>query len=203
MKYNGPKVKVSRALGVPLTPKAAKIMEKKSYPPGQHGRIQRFKRKESDFKRQLVEKQRLRAQYNIHERQMRNYFRKASRQYGNTPDNLVQMLESRLDAVVYRAGLARTIYAARQYVSHGHIEVNGKRVNIASYAVKPNDVVAVRAKSQKIPCFTEALETTGEPPDYLTRNKKQMSTTLVYLPKREEVPVICEVSLVIEYYSRR
>ena len=203
MNYTGPKVKLSRALGIPLTPKAAEVMEKKPYPPGQHGRYQQYRRKESDFKRQLMEKQRLRVQYNVHERQLSNYFKKASRQKGNTANNLIQMLETRLDAVVYRAGLARTMYAARQYVSHGHIQVNGQRVNIPSYGVKVGDVVAVKEKSRTIPCFAEALATTGAPPPYIVRSEANMSAELTYLPDRDEIPTICEMSLVIEYYSRR
>lgn len=145
MKYTGPKVKLSRKLGFSLTPKARKYMDRKPYPPGQHGPIKR-RAKLSDYGRQLLEKQRLRLQYNVHERQMRNYFREASRLAGNTGDNLIQLLESRLDALVYRAGFAPTIYAARQYVRHGHIEVNGKKVDIPSYRVKPNDVIQVREK---------------------------------------------------------
>lgn len=202
MNYTGPKVRLSRAIGIPLTPKAAKVMERRPYPPGQHGRLQRFSRQESDYKRQLLEKQKLRLQYNVHERQMRNYFHKAARRYGNTGDNLVQLLETRLDAVVYRGGLARTIYAARQYVSHGHILVNGRQVNIPSFNVKIGDVVSVREKSRKIPCFAEAIESTVAPPPYLERSAEVMSVILRYLPQRSEVPVICEVSLVIEYYSR-
>jgi small subunit ribosomal protein S4 len=202
MNYTGPKVRLSRRFGVPLTPKAAKIMEKRGYPPGQHGRMAARFSKVSDYKRQLQEKQLLRAQYNIHERQLRNYYQKASSRVGNTPDNLIQLIETRLDAVVMRAGLARSIYAARQYVTHGHIEVNGKRVNIPSYNVEVGDVVSVKEKSLKMPCFTEALESTIAPPPYLDRDEAAMSVKLLYLPKRDEVPVICEMSLVIEFYSR-
>ena len=202
MNYTGPKVRLSRRFGVALTPKAAKIMEKRGYPPGQHGRMATRFSKVSDFKRQLQEKQLLRAQYNIHERQLRNYYEKASSRVGNTPDNLIQLLETRLDSLVYRAGLARSIYAARQYVTHGHLEVNGKRVNIPSYNVEIGDVITVKEKSRKMPCFTEALETTIAPPAYLDRNEAEMSAKLLYLPKREEVPTVCEMSLVIEFYSR-
>lgn len=202
MKYVGPKVKLSRQLGIPLTSKSAEIMERKSYPPGQHGRYQQFKRKESDYKRQLVEKQRLRCQYNIHERQLRNYYKKATAKGGNAVDNLVQLLETRLDAVVARSGLARTIYAARQYVSHGHIEVNGKRVNIPSYNISVGDIVTIREKSRKIPCFTDALEATSAPPEYLDRSAQDMTVRLVDLPRRDDVPIAGELSLVIEYYSR-
>ncbi len=202
MNYTGPKVRLSRAIGIPLTPKAAQVMTKRAYPPGQHGRYQQFKRTASDYKRQLLEKQRLRLQYNIHERQMRNYFRKAARRYGNTVDNLIQLLETRLDAMVYRAGLARTIYAARQYVSHGHIWVNGKPVDIPSYNIKADDVISVRPKSRHLACFPIAIESTVAPPPYLERSAADLSLKLLYLPQRAEVPVICEMSLVIEFYSR-
>jgi len=202
MKYTGPKVRLSRQIGVPLTPKAAKVMERKSYPPGLHGRIQQFRRKESDYKRQLMEKRKLRYHYNVHEKQLRRYFKRASRKPGNRVDNFVQELESRLDALLLRAGLARTIYAARQYVSHGHIEVNGQRVNVPSYVLKIGDVVSVREKSRKMDCFTYALDTMPPPPDYVERNPEAMSASLTKLPKRDEVPVICEVPLVIEFYSR-
>lgn len=202
MNYTGPKVKLSRRLGIPLTLKAAQAMEKKPYPPGQHGRTQRFERNPSDYKRQLLEKQKLRLQYNIHERQMRNYFRKASHARGNTAENLIQLLETRLDAIVLRAGLARTIYAARQYVTHGHIQVNGQRVNLPAYQVRVNDVISVKASSRRIPCFADALNSTFGTLAYLAVSKEEMSTQLLYLPRRSEVPVICEMSLVIEYYSR-
>lgn len=203
MNYTGPKVKLSRRLGIALTPKAAQIMEKRPYPPGQHGRHQQFKdRNPSDFKRQLLEKQKLQLQYNIHERQMRNYFINTSRRLGNTVDNLVQLLETRLDAVVLRTGLARTIYAARQYVTHGHILVNGQRVDLPAYRVKEDDVVSVKEKSRRLPCFADALASTAGTPPYLKTSKDEMSAQLLYLPPRYEVPVICEVSLVIEYYSR-
>lgn len=203
MKYTGPKVKLSRAAGVPLTPKALKYMERKPYRPGQHGPNQRFGRSTpSDFKRQLMEKQKLRLQYNIHERQLLNYYKKAIRQPGNTGDNLLRLLESRLDALVLRGGLARSIYAARQYVSHKHITVNGQRVNIPSYQVQPGDVISVREKSRKVPVFTEALESAAAAPDYLEVTPDSFSIKFVRLPEADEIPIICEVPLVVEFYSR-
>lgn len=203
MNYTGPKVRRARALGIALTPKAAEVMERRNYPPGQHGPAKRHQRsKMSDYKRQLLEKQRLRAQYNIHERQMRNYFRKAVRRTGNTADTLVQMLESRLDAIIYRGGFARTIYAARQYVTHRHVTVNGQLVNIPSYQVQVGDVVTIKPKSQSLPCFAEALET-ARPPAYLTLEREKYSVQLRYLPQRDEVPIICEMVQVIEFYAQR
>jgi len=201
MKYNGPKIKLSRQLGVPLTPKASKYMERKPHPPGAHGLSRNRRQKMSDYKRQLVEKQRLRWQYNISEKQMLNYYKKSAQKTGNTAENLATALETRLDAIVYRGGLARSIFAARQYVTHGHIEVNGKRVNIPSYQVKVNDVVSVRQKSRKIPMFNDAVKS-SRPPEYVSISKPELSITLLSAPARENIPVVCEFPLVIEYYSR-
>jgi small subunit ribosomal protein S4 len=201
MNKTGPKVKLSRQLGIALTPKAAKVMEKKPHPPGEHGRAQNFRRKLSDYKRQLMEKQKLRAQYNIHERQLRNYFEKAQRKKGNTGDNLIEMLELRLDAVVLRGGLARTIYAARQLVTHGHILVNGQRVDVPGYTVKVGDVVSVREKSRQLPGILDAMNDAQGVP-YLTLDRNNVSIRVNELPQRDLIPVICDVPLVIEYYSR-
>ena len=201
MNKTGPKVKLSRQLGIALTPKAAKVMEKKPHPPGEHGLKQNFRRKLSDFKRQLMEKQKLRAQYNIHERQMRNYFDKAQRKKGNTGDNLLQMLEMRLDAVVLRGGLARTIYAARQLVTHGHIMVNGVRVDVPAYTCSAGDVVSVKAKSQQLPGILDAIGDAQQIP-YLSLNRNAMTVQVLDLPQRDFIPVICDVPLVIEFYSR-
>lgn len=199
MKFTGPKVKKSRSLGIALTPKAGRIMERRPDPPGQHGAVKR--KKKSDYANQLLEKQRLRFQYNIHERQMQNYMKKASGLSGNTGINLMQILERRLDAFVLRAGFAKTIYAARQYVRHRHILVNGRRVDIPSYLLSPNDVVSVRPQSRKLECFHEALRL-GRAPAYINLSKPEMSAQLLYLPQREEIPVICNVNFVVEYYNR-
>jgi small subunit ribosomal protein S4 len=198
--YTGPKVRLSRKLGIAMTVKAGKLMERKPNPPGQHGANKR-RAKVSDYGKQLFEKQRLRLQYNVHERQLRRYVDKAQRSLGNTGEILVQLLEARLDAVIYRAGLARSIYAARQYVTHGHIHVNGKQVDIASYHVKVNDTISVREKSRKLLCFQEAIRTSA-PPAYLEVSKSNLSVKMLYVPPREEVPIICEIPLVVEYYSR-
>ena len=202
VKFRGSKVKLSRALGTSLTPKADRYMDRKPYPPGQHGKLQQMRRRKmSPYKTQLLEKQRLRSQYNIHERQMRNYYKKASRK-GDMVNSLVQLLESRLDAVVLRGGLARSIYAARQYVNHGHVLVNGKKVDIPSCQVRPDDVVSIKASSRNLDCFQFAVESAGGQPPYLERDKKNFSVKYLYDPPREEIPVICEVPLVIEFYSR-
>ena len=200
MKYNGPKVRLSRKFGFAITPKARKVLDKKPHAPGQHGNSRR-RPKLSDFAKQLIEKQKLRVQYNVHERQLTNYMAKATRLVGNTGDLLVQMLESRLDSLVMRSGFARSIYAARQYVSHGHVFVNGKRVNIPSYQEQPNDVIVIKEKSRKLECFQEAIRSSAPPP-YLDVSKADFTAKYLYLPPREEVPIVCEVPLVIEYYSR-
>lgn len=198
--YTGAKVRLSRKLGFSITPKAGKYLERKQNPPGQHGANKR-RAKTSDYGKQLLEKQKLRLQYNIHERQMRKYMDKANRMLGNTGELLVQLLESRLDALIFRAGFARSMYAARQYVTHGHVLINGKRVNIPSYQVKINDEIGIRDKSKKLLCFQEAIRTSA-PPAYLEVSKSNLSFKYLYLPTRDEVPVVCEVPLVIEYYSR-
>ena len=195
----GPKVKIARALGIPLTPKAARIMERRPNPPGQHGAATR--RKVSDYKKQLVEKQRLRAQYNVSERQLRNAFAEANRLSGNTGVRLLQLLELRLDAVVLRAGFARTIYAARQAVAHGHVQVNGKKVDRASRQLEPGDVVSLAARSRDMPAFTVPLEN-ARPPAYLQLDREKRSVRVNELPERDQIPVQCEASLIVEYYSR-
>lgn len=201
MKYTGPKVKLSRRLGIALTPKAQKYMEKRPYPPGQHGPNKRRKAP-SVYGLQLLEKQKLRFQYNVSERQLRNYFRKAVRRREPTGEALVQQLEMRLDSFVLRAGFARTIYAARQYVDHGHMEVNGKRINIPSYQVKPGDVLTIREKSQNNTHIREAFDFSPPPPAYIERDKNKLFANFVRVPRRDEIPVICDENAIVEYYSR-
>jgi small subunit ribosomal protein S4 len=178
-------------------------MQKKATPPGQHGGGLKS-RKVSVYKRQLMEKQLLRHFYNVQERQMRNYFRKASRFTGNTASSMIAMLETRLDSVVARGGLARTIYAARQVVGHGHILVNGKRVTIPSYQVKVGDTVSVKESSRAGKRFVEAIESASVAPPYLELTKETMNVRLARTPLREEIPVVqnADVSLVVEYYAR-
>lgn len=195
----GPKVKIARALGIALTPKAARIMERRPNPPGQHGAATR--RKVSEYKKQLVEKQRLRAQYNVSERQLRNTFAQAIRQTGNTGVRLLQLLEMRLDAVVVRGGFVRTIYAARQAVAHGHFLVNGKKVDRPSYRVQPGDVVTLADRSKEMIAFTAPLEN-ARPPAYLQLDRDKRSVRVNEIPERDQIPVQCEPSLIVEFYSR-
>jgi small subunit ribosomal protein S4 len=196
-----PKVRRSRALGIPLTPKCVSYFERRPYPPGVHGRA---RKSTSDYKVRLLEKQRLRAQYDISETQMRRAFEAANRGTSNTGEALVAALETRLDAVVLRAGFARTIYQARQTVSHKHVEVNGRVVNIPSYRVRPDDVVAVRERSRdKVPFQVAAAGAhSTTPPPYLAVRLSALVATLVREPRRSEVPVVCNEQLVVEHYSR-
>lgn len=200
MKYTGPKVKKSRRLGIALSPKAEKYLERRPHPPGQHGPSRR-RGKQSDYGKQLVEKQRLQYQYNLTEKQVRKYYTTASRKQGNTAEILLQLIEVRLDALVLRAGLARSIYQARQLVSHAHFLVNGKKVNIPSYNVRIGDVISVREKSRDLDIFPAAQQIASSP-DYLTVDDKNLTATLSRLPEHGEVPIQCEMPLVVEFYSR-
>lgn len=199
MNFTAPKVKKSRALGIALTPKAQKYMKNRPYPPGQHG--QRRRRRPSDYGVQLLEKQRLRFQYNVSESYLARTYKLAARMPGSTGDNLVQLLESRMDCLVLRAGLAPTIYAARQYVTHGHFHLNGKKASIPSQRLKPGDVITVRERSRKSPIFNE-LKASGQVAPYMTADEGNYAARFDYLPPREEIPIICAEHLVVEYYSR-
>ncbi|MCH2184740.1 30S ribosomal protein S4, partial [Myxococcota bacterium] len=163
MKFTGPKVKLSRKIGVALKPKAQAALDQSASkrPGGGRDRL-------SDYGFQLLEKQKLRFQYNISEKQMRRYFEKASRMKGKTGSNLVSLLERRLDALILRSGFAPTIFAARQIVSHGHFELNDRRVRIPSILVKPGDSISVRERSQKLEIF-DMDWTAYTPPDYIER----------------------------------
>jgi small subunit ribosomal protein S4 len=198
-----PKVKKARALGVALTPKSVKYFEKRPYPPGEHGR---GRKKESDYKVRLLEKQRLRAQYDISERQMVRAYDRARKVEGKTGEALITELERRLDALVLRSGLARTVYQARQMVVHGHIAVNGRKVDKPSFRVNPDDVVQVRERSRAKHPFLVAREggyaPDGETPRYLEVNLEALAFRLDRHPQRHEVPVRCDEQLVVEYYAR-
>ncbi|WP_328917107.1 MULTISPECIES: 30S ribosomal protein S4 [unclassified Streptomyces] len=204
MNQSRPKVKKSRALGIALTPKAVKYFEARPYPPGEHGR---GRKQNSDYKTRLLEKQRLRAQYDISERQMQRAYDRAKKAAGlRTGEALIIELERRLDALVLRAGLARTIYQSRQMVVHGHIEVNGRKVDKPSFRVRPEDVVQVRERSRAKTPFLVAREGgwagDGETPRYLQVNLQALAFRLDRDPNRREIPVICDEQLVVEYYAR-
>ncbi|MFC9919129.1 30S ribosomal protein S4 [Agromyces binzhouensis] len=200
------KTRLSRALGVALTPKAAKYMEKRPYAPGEHGRTKR--KQDSDYAVRLREKQRLRAQYGIREKQLRIAFNEARRTDGMTGENLVELLEMRLDALVLRAGFARTISQARQFVVHRHITVDGKIVDRPSFRVKPGQIVGVKQRSEGTEPFQVAaagghVDVLPKTPGYLEVELDKLQATLVRRPKRAEVPVTCDVQLVVEYYAAR
>ncbi|GAA3631652.1 30S ribosomal protein S4 [Streptomyces chitinivorans] len=203
MNQSRPKVKKSRALGIALTPKAVKYFEQRPYPPGEHGR---GRKQNSDYKVRLLEKQRLRAQYDISERQMVRAYDRARKAEGKTGEALVVELERRLDALVLRSGIARTIYQARQMVVHGHIEVNGRKVDKPSFRVRPDDVVSVRERSRAKHPFLVAREggyaPDGETPRYLQVNLQALAFRLDRDPNRKEIPVVCDEQLVVEYYAR-
>jgi len=199
MNFNGAKVKKSRSLGVALTPKAERIMKKRPNPPGAAGNQRR--RRKSEYGIQLLEKQRLRFQYNVGETYLQRMFEKASRMPGVTGENLIGLLESRLDALVLRAGLAPTIYAARQYVTHGHFTVNGQKATIPSQRLKPGDVIAVKPRSQSMTIFNE-MRNQGASVPYVEADLGSYTARFAFAPSRTDVPVICDEHLVVEYYSR-
>lgn len=199
-RYTGPKHAMCRRVGRPLcgSPKCPAL--KRPYPPGQHGPGRR--QKLSEYGRRLLEKQKLRFMYGVLERQFRRYFERAQRARGNTGERLLQLLETRLDNLVYRLGFAPTIWAARQLVVHGHIQVNGRKVDRPSYQVRPGDVIAVREKSRRIPMIQESLENAQRVPDYLSVEPEKFQGTLLRVPARDEIPVDVEESLIVEFYSR-
>jgi len=202
MNKSRPKAKLSRALGIPLTQKCVKYFERRPFPPGVHGR---GRRKTSDYQVRLLEKQRLRHQYNISEAQMRRAYEDAHRGEGKTGETMVTLLERRLDATVQRAGLARTIYQARQLVAHGHFTVDGKKVDRPSYRVGPGQVVEVRESSRQKPPFQIAATGThidGPTAPYLSTVLEDLRSTVIRAPQRSEVPVLCDEQLVVEYYAR-
>ncbi len=200
------KARLSRSLGIALTPKAAKYLEKRPYAPGEHGRTKR--KADSDYAVRLREKQRLRAQYGIREKQLRIAFEEARRTQGLTGENLVELLEMRLDALVLRAGFARTTAQARQMVVHRHILVDGKLVDRPSFRVKPGQLIHVKARSEGTEPFQVAaagghVDVLPKTPAYLEVELDKLHARLVRRPKRAEVPVTCEVQLVVEYYAAR
>lgn len=198
-------VRLSRALGIALTPKAVKHFEKRPYPPGEHGRARR--RTESDYAVRLREKQRLRAQYMLREKQLARAYEEARKDKGLTGEALVENLETRLDALVLRAGFGRTIAQARQAVTHRHILVDGKIVDRPSFRVKVGQVVQVKPRSQTTVPFQVAAagahrDVLPAVPPYLDVDLEKLRFQLVRRPKRAEVPVTCDVQLVVEHYSR-
>ncbi len=199
-RYRGPKQKIARRFKEPIFgPSTA--LERKPYGPGQHGRS-RFTRK-SEYAVQLDEKQKAKYTYGLLEKQFRNVYEKATRQEGVTGEVLLQLLESRLDNVVFRLGFARTRRQARQLTSHKHIVVNGQVVNIPSYQVKPGDVISLRPKSKNLQLVTEALESySNSKYKWLETDKKSRTGKFLNLPVMEEIPENINTQLIIELYSK-
>jgi small subunit ribosomal protein S4 len=192
--------KKSRRLGVDLVG-GDSAFERRPYPPGMHGR---GRVKESEYRNQLIEKQKARFTYGLLEKQFRKYYEEANRRPGKTGDNLLQMLESRLDNVVYRAGFARTRRHARQLVVHGHFVVNGHKVDIPSYQVSKYDVIDVRQKSHEMTPFIVARETHGERlvPGWMDALPERMRILIHQTPVREQIEVPIQEQLIVEYYSK-
>lgn len=201
-RYTGPKTKVSRRYGV-LISGSPKAFENKNYPPGQHG-PKGARRKQSDYSIALAEKQKLRFQYGVLERQFRRYFDIASRRRGVTGVILLQLLETRLDNVVQKMGFSKTLRGARQMVSHGHVAVNGRKTNVSSMNLKAGDVVSIKAsdKSQRLGKRGVELTQIVTVPDWLLVDKDNLSGTVVRIPTREEINPIVNEQLVVELYAR-
>jgi small subunit ribosomal protein S4 len=198
------KHKVDRRLKVNLWGRPKSPFNTRAYPPGQHG--QNKKGKPTDYGIQLFAKQKLKSYYgNINERQFRNIYRKALTKRGDTTENLIGLLESRLDTVIYRGKFTQTVFAARQLINHGHIRVNKKKVNISSYLVKETDIIEIKEKSKTLTVIDGALTNKErDVPEYIQLDDKNKTVKLIRIPKFSEVPypVIMEPNLVIEYYSR-
>ena len=198
------KHKVDRRLKVNLWGRPKSPFNTRNYPPGQHGKSK--KGKPSDYGMQLEAKQKMKFYYgNMNERQFRNTYRKARQQKGNTTENLVAFLERRLDTIIYRAKFATTVFSARQLINHGHIKVNGKKVNIPSYLTKPEDVIEIKDKSKEMTTIVGSMVSKErDVPEYIQMDEKNKKAKLVRVPKFSEIPypTIMEPNLVIEYYSR-
>lgn len=200
-RYTGPRERISRRLGVPIFG-YSKSLEKRNYPPGQHG--PKSRRKVTDYALGLLEKQKLRYYYGLQERQFRRVYEAASRRRGVTGEQMLQLLETRLDSIVYSLGLANTRPAARQMIGHGHVKVNGRKVDVASFAVKPNDVIEIRGNAVSRQMATRGLElSTSRPvPDWLSVNKEGLKGSVLRMPTREDLQPIANEQAVVEFYSR-
>ena len=200
-RYTGPRVRISRRFGTPIFG-PTKYLERRSYPPGVHG--PKSRRKQTDYAMGLSEKQKLRYYYGLMERQFRGVYERALRRRGVTGEQMLQILETRLDNVVYHLGFASTRAAARQFVCHGHIRVNGRKVNIPSYALKVNDVIDVKEHNVSRQLATKNLElsTSRVVPDWMTLAKDAFKGTVMRIPSRDEIQPIANEQAVVEFYSR-
>ena len=203
-RYTGPRVKRMRALGLDLPGLSRKSMWDRPYPPGVHGPKSARRRKMSDFKKQLLEKQKLRYNYGLNEGQFMRLYREAVHSKDPSGDKLLELLERRLDNTVFRAGFAPTIPAARQLVCHGHFLVNGKRLDIPSYRVREGDVITLRERSKELAAVEASLgDVRLARPDWIEFDEGAKTATVKSLPKVDSVPFPLEIDLVIEYYSKR
>ncbi len=198
-RYRGPKAKVARRFNDPIFG-PSKALQKKAYPPGQHGRGRR--KKQSEYAIQLAEKQKAKYTYGVLEKQFANLFEKASRKDGITGEILLQMLESRLDNVVYRLGIARSRRAARQLVLHKHILVNENVVNIPSYSIKVGDIIEVRERSKSLLAITDSLAASSKRYSWLEWDQNQLAGKFINVPQREEIPENIQEQLIVELYSK-
>ncbi len=201
-RYTGPTAKISRRFGVELFG-ASKAFARRPFPPGQHG-VRAGRKKKSDYGTMLAEKQKLRFMYGVLEGQFRKYYEEAARRSGVTGDILLQLLELRLDNIIYRLNFANTRAAARQMVSHGHVCVNGRKVNIASYSCKPGDVITVAAKARSQALANRFVELTANAvtPDWLEVDAAKLTAKVARIPSVEEIAPIVNVQMIVEFYSR-
>jgi small subunit ribosomal protein S4 len=200
-RYTGPRVRISRRFGVPIFG-PTKYLERRNYGPGVHG--PKSRRKHTDYGLGLIEKQKLRYYYGLLERQFRGVYEKALRRRGVTGEQMLQIMETRLDNVVFHLGLASTRAAARQMVSHGHIQVNGRKVNVPSFSLKVNDVITVKNTNVSRQLATKNLElsTSRAVPDWLSLNKEEFKGGVMRIPTRDEINPIANEQAVVEFYSR-
>jgi len=200
-RYTGPRVRISRRFGVPIFG-PSKYLERRNYGPGMHG--PKSRRKHTDYGLGLIEKQKLRYFYGLMERQFRGVYERALRRRGVTGEQMLQILETRLDNVCYHLGFGNTRAASRQMVSHGHVTVNGRKVNIPSYALKVNDVVSVKNHNASRQLATKNLESSGSRaiPDWMTLDKEALKGVVMRIPSRDEIKPIANEQAVVEFYSR-
>ena len=200
-RYTGPRVRISRRFGIPIFG-PTKYLERRNYSPGMHGPKKR--RKHTDYGLGLIEKQKLRYYYGLLERQFRNVYERALRRRGVTGEQMLQILETRLDNVVYHLGFGNTRAAARQMVCHGHIRVNGRKVNIPSFALKVNDVIQVKDSNVSRQLANKSLEsaTSRVVPDWLSLGKDELKGVVMRIPTRDEIQPIANEQAVVEFYSR-
>ena len=200
-RYTGPRVRISRRFGVPIFG-PTKYLERRNYGPGVHG--PKSRRKTTEYGEGLIEKQKLRYYYGLMERQFRGVYEKALRRRGVTGEQMLQILETRLDNIVFHLGFGNTRAAARQMVSHGHVTVNGRKASIPSYAVKVNDVVSIKNNTVSRQLATKGLEVSvsRSVPDWIFLNKEELKGTVMRIPTRDEIQPIANEQAVVEFYSR-